>query len=229
MKVMGVDPSLRNTGWQVLEVPDDLPAEAKQHKHFKKLAGGTIVEDDASIPDHVRHFRTTAKLHELVTQHKPDLFSIEIPVQVGMSRSTTGMVAYTLSIMPYHQIGRAVSNQTYHKPEWVITFRPERLQALMHNKRSTKDKETVDLYKSLTGFTGRITVHESDAFFLAYFGYRFLKTSLTREWPTEILSDKEMSVYRTADKKDKKTGLIVNTSMFNSPGEAWWRNENTQS
>lgn len=138
------------------------------------------------------------------------------------------------------QLGQIID----YSPEFLISVRPERLNGMVHGKRSASGSETVARYKECTQDEKRRTNHEADAYFLAYYGTRFLMTCLTEPekeytWPRQILSEKEKNYFLEATKKPAKprgkasraviSQAEIKTGMLYQKHEAWWRNQRSRS
>ncbi|NBS14952.1 MAG: crossover junction endodeoxyribonuclease RuvC, partial [Verrucomicrobia bacterium] len=68
MRILALDPSLRATGYAVLEGTADQPVV---------LASGTI-KNPASRPSHECLIEIHDRLHDLIQQHAPEALAIEL-------------------------------------------------------------------------------------------------------------------------------------------------------
>jgi len=231
MRVLGLDSAMTNTGWHVLDVGPRINGPVGSHAWFSYVAGGTIKEPDATEFDPIRLWRTTEAVHNCVADFKPDILVIENALQVGMSRSTTGLALLSLILQPYRPLS---SPSKSFRPKYVVLITPERLQSIAHEERSTSGTVVVQRYKERAHNPPkhRITQHEADAYFLAYHGTRFIKTAIEETWNLFILSAKEKRVFleATADVKKRikgkkglhPTGEKRSTAMKDLRNQSWW-------
>jgi len=225
MIVMGIDPSLRNTGWQVIKVQMeglDSPYGTTHHLN-SYVAGGTLKQENASIEEHIRLLYTTMEFYQIVQKFSPDVIVFESAIDVGRNKSITGFCLHTLMVAPW--VNPVFEKLVGWNPHWIVNIRPERLQSLAHEERSTSGTKVVKKYKELTAGRGSsvpVTHHEADAFFLAYFGSRFVLTCLTKVWPQNILTKNEKRIYLEATSYDKRRKITKTTAMVNLVDTAWW-------
>jgi hypothetical protein len=293
MRVLGVDQSMRNCGWQVLDVKSELPPRQitskmdrvnpdgciHTHKQFQRLDGGTIKNEEKGVSVLSRLLDTARQIYELTLQYRPDILVLEGALDIGLNRSPTGLALFSLIMQHWHPIGRdntfykaaelTVKGGRYsdptekdarvkygiygeqlglvldYQPEFVIAIRPERLNGMVHGKRTATGSEVVKKYKEQAGDpVKRLTEHEADSYFLAYHGVRFVMSCLANQekevyWPREILSTKEKNYFLEATKKPGKSrGKVVKlitsqaeikTGMLYQQQEAWWRNRRDES
>ena len=225
MIVLGVDPGLANTGWSLIEtdlissIPDPGVTTSKPtHALTIVKAGGTIVTTpDMPLIPRIHYIRE--EIRKITTANKPNLAVIELPVQVGPGARTGSTLAVCTAI---------ALDWRSTPPNWVVCFRPERLQSVAYGVRSSTGRQTIEAFKQVQPkITTRVSPHQADAYFLAYHGTRFLMTCLKKQWPTEILSEKEYRTFITAEKTHKrgpKKGQLDSTAMQTQEGEAWWCN-----
>jgi Holliday junction resolvasome RuvABC endonuclease subunit len=242
MKILGVDSSMRNTGWKVLEIDQEwedptsiVPIEkykctdTSTHEEFKMLGGGNIAQPKKeSIVDRAEGFLNTYdRLQKIIDTYNPDIMVIEGTIDYGEHRSVTGVSLFYSIIKDFLPSDRSDS----YRPRMLITITPERLNSIAFRKRTFTDSETKKLYKEQTKDLSRVTPHEADAYYLAYFGARFYLTNFHKRWDRSIYYTKEKQFFLQSMKnifsrktKTKPRALIgkKNISMLNSNGESWW-------
>lgn len=233
MKVMGLDSSMRNTGYVVLRMdPADLmtphPTPHPTHPLTHLVSGGTITYDDTSDPRLERIINNVTDVHNLVSEHKPDLVVIEGALDKGINRSPTGVALYALIMAPWHPCRGTylglVPNDHYYVPPAVVTISPERHMAMAHQKRKLTGTEKVKKYKDMAAETpkGRVSEHQADAYFLAYHGVRFWLT-LKAVWPHTILNPNETAIFHDLTVRHPTTNRrLASKSMRNEEGITWW-------
>jgi hypothetical protein len=231
--VLGVDQAMRNTGWQLIQVPQAMQGD--EHKAVSLKEGGTWTEDDTDKTELDRLIVQAKVIHDIIKQYKPTVVVLENALSIGQDRSPSGLALYCLILAPLRESKLA---DDFASVKQVISIRPERLNSLAHNKRSVPGSEVVRAFKDKTGHQKRVTHHQADAYFLAYYGVRFMRTCLQNQWPQTILTPKERSIFlestkevtrrvtkdeKAAGKKGpQKTGEIENTGMLHQKDYAWW-------
>lgn len=216
LRVMGIDSAMAHTGWQVLDVDLFPPPETPEtHDRFSRIDGGTV-NSGACQPFVPRLAKVAEEVRDVVEAYRPDLACIENFLQYGTSRSIPGAALYTLLASRWLDASC---------PSAVVAVHPQRLQILAYRSRSSKNKEVLEFYlKAAANPTSKLTVHEADAYFLAYFGTRFALTMLAPIWDTKILSGKEVDYFRdsTKVKKSKRGKQTLANGMTSQHGESWW-------
>ena len=216
MRVLGIDPSMRNLGWHLRDFDEEFLTLSKS----KKISGGTIKNEDSKEFFLTRLLTTSNALHDKVNEYKPDIVGIESQIMFGMNRSSILPVIFSLSIEFWHPSRIELTKKLdYHIPKYVVLFSPERVQSLAHNQRKTPGSEVVKKYKELTKDTIRVTEHEADAMFIGLYAWRFINACVLNKISRVSLSKNEVSIFLEAvDKKGEKKDILSNK------GTMWWVN-----
>jgi hypothetical protein len=236
MRVMGLDSSMRATGWAVLEFnPDNIrPAATPHSTHplMHHVAGGTLKQDDTQNARLRRIIRTAIDVHALVATYKPDIFVIEGALDKGENRSTTGTSLLSLIVAPWHPVNRGYDDYPIlsirviepHQPKYVVIITPERHMSAAHGKRSLTGTDKVKAYRDQAPNPpkSRVSEHQADSFFLAHLGTRFILTTITKQWPDSILSDREYSIFINASGRRNTGRSLSGTPMKDQEGLSWW-------
>lgn len=227
MRIMGIDSAMTNSGWQVLEYdPNLLPVPTVPmdvHDKLTRVAGGTITFDETTTPRVERIIQNANEVHRISALYNCEYVVIEAALDKGQNKSPTGLATYTQIVGPWHPSN--LQSQAVYIPEYVISINPERLQSLAHRRRSTSGTEVVKKYKALAKNPPptRVSQHEADAYFLAYYGLRFLQTILLKTWPLQMLFDHEIAIFKNATKVDRKTTVLISNSMEARHMQDWWK------
>lgn len=224
MLVLGLDSALQNTGWHLQEVMTG-DGSVDTHSLMSYHSGGTFKQSDASEPVFVRAQRIRDFVIALVQRESPDLVVIEGPIEYGAQKSPTGLTVYSVIMMELVNLNQRVN---FAAPEYVVTITPDRLPGLIHGKRPKNPAaETAKIYRNLYPEAPRLTQHEAIAYFLCYFGVRFLRTCIQSTWDRSILSPKEKLFFLEAVKRTKRgplKGMQVPNDMLARKGHQWWQN-----
>lgn len=235
LKCLSVDSSLRNCGFFLTEVEETLlenPKTQYYYENFKTINYGTFVQDDARQPLHSRLFKQAKAVHTLIALNKPDIFILEDSLNVGLSKSVTGLTLCSLILNPLHPDGENFVGLLSVK--CVVLLSPIRLQVLAHREKKTAGSVVVKKYKSITGDVSRITEHAADAWFATIYGVRFYQTCVQKVWPQSILDDVEKRIFldsttqlkqRVKGKKglQKIPGQFKANSLFSQENICWWK------
>lgn len=220
---------MANSGWQVLEYEPALnpipSAPIELHNKFTRVAGGTVSFDETTTPRVERIILNANEIHRIAAIYNCEHVVIEAALDKGQNKSPTGLATYTQIVAPWHPSNH--QSVAAYVPEHVISINPERLQSLAHRRRSTSGTEVVKKYKALAkNPPTRVTQHEADAYFLAYYGVKFLHTVLLKTWPEALLFDHEVAIYKNATKVDRKTTTLISNSMEARHMVDWWKHPN---
>jgi len=225
MKVMGVDPAMNNCGYCMLEVPEGPFVGDKKYPSWWKSPVGIPNFGQMEIKgitvcgpfknDAAKHVRVKRQYKQFLTHYhtfKPDVLVLEAQLDVGISKSPSGVaLQYLLTsafIEPNDLDLQLLGN---HLPEYVVLIRPERLQSLAHNQKTTADSVVVTRATEVWPKRMFAVDHMADAAFLAYFGARFVKVCLEKTWLPKILGTQEVSVFITSPKP-----------MMKCENTSWW-------
>jgi hypothetical protein len=226
MRVMGIDSSLRHSGWLVQEFQPDalrpLMNPHPTHPLMHHVAGGTINSDDTSEPRLDRFILNAKKVHQLVDLYKPEIVVIEGALDKGLNRSPTGTAMYVLIVSRWHPLSLVATTSSF--PQVIITISPERHMSLAHQRRSLTGTEKVKAYRKFATEIpkGRVSEHQADAFFLAYHGTRFWLVK-TGRWPSSILTPHEQAIFFDSTVRHPKTNRrIASKHMSDEVGRSWW-------
>lgn len=218
MRVMGIDPAMNNCGYCMAEVSEEsFVGDAKYPTWWKKPIGipnfgqigiqGLTVSGPfkANAAKHIRVKRQFTQFLEHYNRFKPNVLVFEAQLDVGISKSVTGVALQFLLTAPF--IETTQSDYTLlgdHLPEYVILIRPERLQSLAHNEKTTHESTVITRASEVWPTKGFAVDHIADAAFLTYFGTRFVKVCLEKKWAPNVLSSQELSVFLTSPKPMSK-------------------------
>jgi hypothetical protein len=229
--ILAVDPAKENTGVMYAEVNtakgvdgSNLPTWLKrisgqgtnktiEPKFRRHIASGVSNYDIVRIQD------TPRAIHRLVQEYKPTALVLESALDVGKSKNLFHFALANLLVEPYYDIGNSpFPGPQYHRPKYVVLVRPERLQSMAHEERSTTGTVTVERYRELTGDKSRISCHEADAYFLIYHMSRFILTCIEKVWPEDWLTMKEKEIFKLGHKP------MIDRTFFE-----WWDNSPSRS
>jgi crossover junction endodeoxyribonuclease RuvC len=102
VKIFGIDPGLRNTGWGVVIL----------NGHNLKYCDDGVIKPDPALPDDKRLHHIATEINVLVAQHRPDLVCIEdvfvsknpaSALKLGMARGAA-LVSITRHDIPVSMI-----------------------------------------------------------------------------------------------------------------------------
>lgn len=230
IRVLGLDPAMDNIGWRISEVDlsawpvEGVDPKTPNHQLFPKVEGGTFNMKKECPGSWLERMVLGARaVHQLVDEKQPDVISLEGALDKGKNRSTTGLALFALIVEPW--LKQVPEHR--HSPSFIISITPERVQSLAYGKRSTSGTEAKQIYREQTGDQEsyrKYTEHETDAYYLAYYGMRFLLSTVLgprdqHPW-AECLSDKELWIFQEATKVVR--GTTVNNSLLGKEGEVWW-------
>jgi Holliday junction resolvasome RuvABC endonuclease subunit len=236
MRILGIDPAMKNVGWSLLEYNYQTPYETQRtpdwisngvhtYSNYKVLDGGYNIEDSEDDTWFTRIQNQGIFVKELVQRVKPDILVLESQLDKGANKSPTGLAIQNIIAMNYNNPKKTNFKSMYRDkngifvdcfiPQYVIFIRPERLQSIAHHARSTTGKIVVERYhKIFITQRKRTSHHECDGAFLAYHGGRFYSTVIKDELPRTILSDKESNVF-----------LNSANPMISDTPNSWWVND----
>jgi hypothetical protein len=208
-RTLGIDPSLRNLGWQVRDYGPEVGVGVR-------VAGGTVVDHDAQSSLVRRLVHVAAQAHTLVALHHPHLVVLEGPLTHGLRRSPTGLALFALIVRPW--LPGATDTGV---PRWVVVLHPARLASLAREDAKPTARSLKARYRRDTGDERRCSEHEVDAFFCAHFGTRFLRSLVVGDWPRANLTEAEQEAFLFGTKRSR-SGDIEEVALLARRGHDWW-------
>lgn len=205
LRTLGLDPSVRNYGWALVEGPTlvEKGTEKTKPKHFDHEVHGYV---------HHRNY-----LSALISRLKPDKISIESP--------TFGQVwsegQYTLFMYSIEAIWDAQVDFVYLSNSATKAWVRRYLDA--PTGFDIGKAEMISASKRHSGVTGRWSSHEADAYIAAVLGGRFwsyLGGSLLESDLTEYEKNKFDEVYTPT--RGKKAGLPEKKGLRFKEGQRWF-------
>jgi hypothetical protein len=213
MRVLGLDTAMVHIGWQALDV-----AGWPRHDAVRRVDGGTLHDRCRGQSLVRRCWAMAARAHQVVEQQRPDLLVVEDAIYQGQRRSPTGLTVLAL-VLQHYLPDRGVG----HQPRYVVLLHPARLHSLAYQGVGKGATATVDTYyEHAQDPPARVTEHEADAYFLAYYGARFLR-SCVEPHPDHALTPEEVRCFRTVTARNPRTKVKTVTAMSHQENIAWWR------
>jgi hypothetical protein len=242
--ILGIDPAMDNVGWMLLKMDTEKPLRdtnpqpepdwilqkdttgVHTYQHFERLNGGTLKSDKTKSWLYRVHQQVN-EMHEIIYKEKPTLLALEAQLDQGENRNPTGLSVQNLIIAPFYHTNRKIFRRYVTQlsgsesnlvpefiPKTVVLIRPERLQSVAHQERSTKGSRVVARYKKLyPEDKRRLSQHEADAFFIAVHAGRFWATCINNFWPRTHLTTHETPIFLESAK-----------AIIKQEDEAWWQN-----
>lgn len=213
--VLSLDPAMRNMGYRVHKID-----ETKQSLG-DKVYGGTFSTSNTEIDMVRRCSMIASNALWLIDRFDPKYVVLEGPIEFGQSRSISGTVLFSLIKAPLSNVLFRSLLKTPLNLKTVIVIHPRRLDSLLteDGNKNTPALNRVR-YEKFCGEKPACSEHEIDAYFLAFFGIRFIKIILEKSWDMVLLTPRERECY--LESLTKKKGEWEINSMLAQEHAAWW-------
>lgn len=203
MVVLGVDPSLTDTGWAVL----DIDKEGSE----RLIASGRI-KTEADEFFVVRYARPRDEVAKLMDEYDPDYVSIEKPQH--NSSWSAGLYPIWISI----------SEECHKRRIPFATFLPPQIKAYARDILDDSGKmfksDMVDAAKMLLNYKGKLNHNVADAVIIGWIGGR-LRLLIDRKITEDDLTKKEQYMF-TRTIKRRKSGRVDKVGMLWKEGDSYF-------
>ncbi len=128
MRILGIDPGIRRTGWGVVE----------QHENRLRHVGNGVIKPDPSAPDAIRLDHIATELAAVIANHAPDVASIEeifvaksaaSALKLGMARGVAIMQCGAAGLEVTEIAGAADKKQVTAMVERLLGVTPKNADA----------------------------------------------------------------------------------------------------
>jgi hypothetical protein len=219
-RVLGVDPSLRATGWY-LGLGDGRGLT-------QRIATGTLRDEDTELVLADRVSRAALGVLGLIAQYDPHLVVLEGPLVHGANRFPVGVALFQLIVAPLrHPRFRGLIMRDPLSLRGVVVFNPARLASLMGEgfpgklKGSIRKQMHLDRYQALSGDARRLNEHQVDAWFLGHHGVRFWAPVGDQVGDRSLWTPQERLLFATGDSRTHRG--TTGTPFVDQEGAEWWR------